>query len=61
MPDEKKESATAFFEGSLDLRRRGTALLAAPIQLASTARRNKPKTPVSRLALSQDNLLRLHS
>ena len=43
-------------------RRRGTAPLAAPLQLASSSRQYQTaKPPISRLGLTEDNLLRLHS
>lgn len=41
--------------------RRRPAWLAAQIQLAPPTRHLKSKPPISRLALTEDNLLRLHT
>ena len=40
--------------------RRRTAKMAAPLQLASASRQYKSQTPISRLGLTGNNLLRLH-
>ena len=55
-----REWAYARAYNTSDERRR-TAPMASPLQLAPASRRDKSQTPISRLGLTGNNLLRLHT